>query len=431
MCGTGMLPDAYEDALKCLLDDVPPRDTALIKSIIESEFSAPLGDVFETFGDAPIGAASIGQVHLATLKGSGQRVVVKVQYPEVEGFFRLDLLTIKTLCGYMMPDNKTDKMFDEVGKSFASEFDYRLEARNLRVCASNLANAGFGAKAFIPEPVDALHAACPAARAQGGKGEGLCTQRVMVMDAVQGKPVKKVMSQVFADLAAAEGKTVDALMDDMRAEFEDPVKLAKMLNTPPPSEAQVRVGLLILGARDYARNAAAACYNYSFGWFGAAAKEYRWTTTPPNGPALTRVLYQVHGHQVMEDGRFNADPHAGNVMICDDGRLGLIDYGNTPTLTKDERLDVARLIVALDDKDDAAIVRAFTRMGFSVSGGDGTDAAAKPFADKLMLFSAYGDFDQVSVCRVCVPCVCVPCVCAVCVCRVCVCVCVRVRVCDV
>ena len=59
-------------------------------------------------------------------------MVVKVQYPEVEGFFRLDLLTIKTLCAYMMPDASTDKMFDEVGKSFESEFDYRLEARNLR-----------------------------------------------------------------------------------------------------------------------------------------------------------------------------------------------------------------------------------------------------------------------------------------------------------
>ena len=119
---------------------------------------------------------------------------------------------------------------------------------------------------------------------------------------------------------------------------------------------------------------------------------YHWTTTPPNGPALTRVLYDVHGHQVLEDGRFNADPHAGNVMICDDGRLGLIDYGNTPTLTLEERLDVARLVVALDNKDDEAIVRAFKRMGFTVSGG--TMGEDNPSAKKMMLFSAYGDFDQ-------------------------------------
>ena len=72
--------------------------------------------------------------------------------------------------------------------------------------------------------------------------------------------------------------------------------------------------------------------------------------------------------------------------------MGLIDYGNTPTLTKEERLDIARLIVALDNKDDEAIVRAFKRMGFTVSGGSAGEDS--PFAKKMMLFSAYGDFDQ-------------------------------------
>ena len=148
-------------------------------------------------------------------------------------------------------------------------------------------------------------------------------------------------------MAEAQGKTVDELLDEMKAEFEDPTKLAAMLNTPPPSETSMRVALVLLSLSDYARNGWAACYNWTVGLVGAP-KPYHWTTTPPNGPALTRVLYDVHGHQVMEDGCFNADPHAGNVMICDDGRLGLIDYGNTPTLTKEERLDVARLVVSIE-----------------------------------------------------------------------------------
>jgi hypothetical protein len=188
-------------------------------------------------------------------------------------------------------------MFDEVGKSFVSEFDYRLEAQNLRKCGDNLLKAGFGSKAFIPEPVDALHKACPAERAQGGAGEGLCTRRVMVMDAVPGKPVKKVMKQVFADMAEAQGKTVAELMDEMKAEFEDPAKLTAMLNTPPPSETAVRVGIFLLGVKDCVRNGWAALYNYTVGLV-AKPMAYHWTTTPPNGPALTRVLYDVHGHQV-------------------------------------------------------------------------------------------------------------------------------------
>ena len=70
----------------------------------------------------------------------------------------------------------------------------------------------------------------------------------------------------------------------------------------------------------------------------------------------------------------------------------MIDYGNAPTLTLAERLDVARLVVALDDRDDAAILRAFAAMGYTIKGNTG--GASKAFADKMLLFSAYGDFDQ-------------------------------------
>ena len=373
LCGINILPSAYDDALKVLLDSVPPRSTDLIKSIIEEELGKPLQEIFSTFEETPIGAASIGQVHLATLKSSGQRVVVKVQYPEVEGFFHLDLSTVKTLCHLMLPDASTDKMFDEVAKSFKSEFDYRLEAKNLTTCSKNLVKGGFGKQAFIPKPFDSM-----------------CTRRVMVMEAVKGKPVKKVMKQVFSEMAAAEGKTVEELLDSLKLEFEDPVKLRKMLNAPPPSEAAVRFGLFLISARDLARNTAAFCYNWTLG-FALNNVDYHWTTIPPNGPALTRTLYAVHGHQILVDGRFNADPHAGNVLIADDGRLGLIDYGNAPSLTDKERIDIARLIIALDDEDDDAILAAFADLGYSVKGAkEGTELLAR----KLLLISAYGDFDQ-------------------------------------
>ncbi len=69
---------------------------------------------------------------------------------------------------------------------------------------------------------------------------GLCTRRVMVMEAVEGEPVKKRMSRVFADMAAAQGKSVEVLKREMRAEFEDPAKLRKMLTAPPPSETMAR-----------------------------------------------------------------------------------------------------------------------------------------------------------------------------------------------
>ena len=386
MCGVGILPDAYDESLKVLLDDVPPRDTKLIRSIVEKELAIPIEEVFSTFENKPIGAASIGQVHLATLK-NGHRCVVKVQYPEVEGFFRLDLETIKAFCKLAMPDANTDQMFDEVAKSFVSEFDYRLEAENLRIAGDNLKKAGMASRALIPEPIDSKHLKCPPVfKAREG---GLCSKKVMVMDAIDGKPVKKVMRQVFEEMAEAQSLTVDELLEDMKKQFEDPEKLRAMLSQPPPSEFSIKVGLFVMRLQEYTWNSAAFLYNCTAGML-APKLQYQHKTIPPNGAKLTRILYDIHGHQVLRDGLFNADPHPGNVLICSDRRIGLIDYGNMPSLSDQERIDFARLIVALDKQDDPAILDAFSKLGYTVRGAKENDATA----EKLLLMSAYGDFDQ-------------------------------------
>ena len=73
---------------------MPPRPTAEIIAIIESEFGCPIHEVFKTFDETPLGAASIGQAHAATLL-DGTEVVVKVQYPDVEKYFRIDIATCR------------------------------------------------------------------------------------------------------------------------------------------------------------------------------------------------------------------------------------------------------------------------------------------------------------------------------------------------
>ena len=62
---------------------------------------------------------------------------------------------------------------------------------------------------------------------------------------------------------------------------------------------------------------------------------------------LTLTLTQVHADEVFRDGLFNGDPHPGNILLLDDGRLGLIDYGQIKSLPHATRLSLARLFVAL------------------------------------------------------------------------------------
>lgn len=150
---------------------MPPRDFPTIKKIVEDELGKPIGEIFKSFDEDAIAAASIGQVHLATLK-DGAKVVVKVQYPEVEEFFENDLACIKMSCKLSGFD--VDKIMEEFTKSFISEFDYREEAQNMRTCSDNMKVFKY---VYIPEPVDLTHKSCP-------KDISLCTKKVLCMDAV-------------------------------------------------------------------------------------------------------------------------------------------------------------------------------------------------------------------------------------------------------
>ena len=91
---------------------------------IEAELGAPISEIFSDFCDEPLGAASIGQAHAATLRGSGLPVVVKVQFPEARKFFRIDMRTIKNFCLVASPANVA--IMDEI------EVHCKTPAANLR-----------------------------------------------------------------------------------------------------------------------------------------------------------------------------------------------------------------------------------------------------------------------------------------------------------
>ncbi len=76
--------------LRVLQDKLPPFSTEAAKRSITQELGQPVEDMFDDFSDA-IAAASIAQVHQAKLKGSGEKVAVKVLRPGIEKAFRKDI----------------------------------------------------------------------------------------------------------------------------------------------------------------------------------------------------------------------------------------------------------------------------------------------------------------------------------------------------
>src|ERR687895_76766 len=122
----------YRDALTMLQDSAPPMDPKASRTVIEEEFGKPVEDVFASFDDSPVAAASIGQVHRAELP-SGEDVAVKVQYPGVDEAVRADLKNVSAmtkLAVAIAPNLDPKEVAEEVRERVLEELDYRREAAN-------------------------------------------------------------------------------------------------------------------------------------------------------------------------------------------------------------------------------------------------------------------------------------------------------------
>src|SRR5580692_9467618 len=125
----------YQKALSRLQADAPPMDRALAEEIVHADLGRPVGEVFAEFTAEPMAAASIGQVHRATMH-DGRQVAVKVQYPGVAEAIRNDLANTELLATFvrfaasasgttMQPDLR--QMTREIAARIAEEIDYRHE----------------------------------------------------------------------------------------------------------------------------------------------------------------------------------------------------------------------------------------------------------------------------------------------------------------
>jgi ubiquinone biosynthesis protein len=134
------LPEAFRRELQGLQDNVPPRPYQDIEARLREELGGRSPDqVFAEFERQPVASASIGQVHLARLP-NGERVAVKVQYPEIERIVRTDLRALKRIFGvlrWFMPDWGFDTIYGEIREMVLTELDYRKEAEAIRTIAAN------------------------------------------------------------------------------------------------------------------------------------------------------------------------------------------------------------------------------------------------------------------------------------------------------
>lgn len=143
-----VLPQAYVDELSNLQDQVPGLPFDTIRATVEQEFSKPLKTLFATFDERPAAAASLAQVHRATLPG-GEVVAVKVQRPDLDRLMRLDLDALESglrwlarlFPGRMRRTNLLD-FFAEFRRYTLQELDFANEGRTIERFEANFRGRG-------------------------------------------------------------------------------------------------------------------------------------------------------------------------------------------------------------------------------------------------------------------------------------------------
>ena len=145
----GLVPEEYRDEfqrkLAALRDAAPTVTFKEMRKVIEAELDDPIDEVFETFDEEPIAAASIGQVYRARLQ-DGREVAVKVQYPGVAAAVRADMQNlglILRLAKRIAPGMDPQAIGREISERIEEELDYELEAQNQRTLARIFRNHPF------------------------------------------------------------------------------------------------------------------------------------------------------------------------------------------------------------------------------------------------------------------------------------------------
>jgi ubiquinone biosynthesis protein len=169
-----LLPGPYLDALERLQDRIEPFPYEEVERIVSGELGVRISKAFADFEPAPLAAASLSQVHRATMR-DGRAVVVKVQRPDIRELIVGDLEALGEIAHFLDEHTELgrryefDNMLVNLRKSLLRELDFTIEANNLHIIGQNLAEFE---EIVIPEPID-----------------DYTTTRVLTMEYISGKKI--------------------------------------------------------------------------------------------------------------------------------------------------------------------------------------------------------------------------------------------------
>lgn len=200
-----LFPQSFLNELSLLQEQVYPVEVDQVKNVIETQFNDSIKNLFQYFDEAPLAAASMAQVHRATLH-NGDEVIVKVLRPRLKRQLAIDINILTNFARLL--DQKTVwarrigivRLTEGFIQNLYEEANFLLELNNIQQM-SNIQNP----KVYIPKVY-----------------EDYSTSEVLVMEYLDGVSINKIDSMIKDD--QKKHAIIDAIFKEMLAEiFEDGV----------------------------------------------------------------------------------------------------------------------------------------------------------------------------------------------------------------
>jgi ubiquinone biosynthesis protein len=172
-----LLPTDLLFELSKLQDDVPPVETAEIRTVVTKSLRQSIESVFSTFDNDVVAAASISQVHRAVLKKEGAIVVAKVRRPGIRKKIQADLNILESIAHRLHNNSEDLKPYDlpnlvsVLRRSLIREIDFRIEAQNLKIASTFAADTDV----HIPKVY-----------------HDYCSEHLLIMEYVQGEKIRDI-----------------------------------------------------------------------------------------------------------------------------------------------------------------------------------------------------------------------------------------------
>jgi len=262
-----IIPVVLLEELSQLQDQLPGFDGDKAMELIEKDLEQTIDDIFLRIDKEPISAASLGQVHKATLK-NGETVAVKVQRPGLREQITLDLYIVRNIAIWLKNNiglirSDLVALIDELGKRVFEEMDYINEAENA-------------------EKFRLMHE----------------------------KNIKIAVPKIYQEFTSRRVLTMEWIEGTKLTNLED----VKNLGIDP--DEMIDIGV------------------------------------------------QCSLEQLLEHGFFHADPHPGNLLALEDGRLCYLDFGMMSEVSRDSRSGLIQAVVHLVNKNFDKLSHDFVKLGF-------------------------------------------------------------------